>query len=138
MAATATVHNAITAQEFAEGLLAALAALEHNEITATQSELHKAFRAVVEAAAKADGLSVDLTDIDYDPLYGLSGWLDEFLARAQRDLLISRPNPSYSRIQITISPDEADELLASLPSRTAITYLSQVFWGQLRSCCSVP
>lgn len=131
MANIATAPGAITAQVFAEGLLASLAAEKHDEINATQSQLHKAFRQVVQAAAQTEGLSVDLSDVDYDPLYGLSGWLDEFLARAQRDLMISRPNPSYSRIHITLDPEEAEELLGSFPNRLAIKTLSEMFWERI-------
>lgn len=126
-----TASDMITAQEFAEGLLAGLAAAHHQEIDATQGQLHKAFRQVVRAAKETQGLSVDLSEIDYDPLYGVSGWLDEFLARAQRDLIISRPNPSYSRIEITLTPEDVEEFLERLPNRSAITTLSDMFWERI-------
>lgn len=128
-----TTADTITAQEFAEGLLAGLAADEHKDIDATQAQLHRAFRQVVQIAKETKGLSVDLSDVDYDPLYGVSGWLDEFLARAQRDLMISRPNPSYSRIEITLTPEDIEELLGRLPNRTAIKNLSEMFWEQTRT-----
>ena len=131
MAGIATAPNTIAAQAFAEGLLAALVTDNHKEIDATQAQLHKAFRQIVQAAAESQELSVDLSDVDYDPLYGVSGWLDEFLARAQRDLMISRPNPSYSRIEITLRPEEAEDLLGRLPNRIAIKHLSEIFWDQI-------
>lgn len=131
--ATALSSEPLTAREFAEALIIALAAEGHGEIRASQTKLHKAFRRILAEVAKNDSLEVDLSDVDYDPLYGLSGWLDEFLARAQRDLLISSPNPSYERIQIKLSKEEAGEMLTQNRNAQAIRNLSKLFINALDS-----
>lgn len=131
--ATALGSESLTAREFAEALIIAMAAEGHGEIRASQTKLHKAFRRILAEVAKDKSLDVDLSDVDYDPLYGLSGWLDEFLARAQRDLLISSPNPSYERIQIKLSPEEADEMLTQNRNAQVIRKLSKLFINALDS-----
>lgn len=131
--ATALRSESLTAREFAEALIIALAAEGHGEIRASQTKLHKAFRRILAEVAENKSLEVDLSDVDYDPLYGLSGWLDEFLARAQRDLLISSPNPSYERIQIKLSEDEARAILARNSNAEEIRELSKSFINALDS-----
>jgi len=124
--------SALSARQFAEGLLAGLAAFDKRKITASQAQLHKAFRRVLVEAKKNQNLNVDLSDVDYDPLYGLSGWLDEFLARAQRDLMISSPNPSYQRIEIQLTPEEGESLLSQYVDHDAIKQLSNLFFQELQ------
>ena len=68
---------------------------------------------------------MDFSDVDYDPLYGQSGWLDQFLARAQRDLMVSYPNPSYGRIEIKVTPSEGQEMLDQFPNGAIFKGLSQ-------------
>jgi hypothetical protein len=74
---------------------------------------------------------VDFSDVDYDPLYGQSGWLDQFLARAQRDLMISYPNPSYGRIEIKVTRSEGKEMLEEYPNGAIFNELSQRFFEEL-------
>jgi len=123
----------LSAEDFAEGLLAALAVAGEQTITASQTQLHRAFREVLSELTKQEGLEVDLRDVDYDPLYSLSGWLDQFLARAQRDLLISFPNPSYERMEIRVTPEEGQHLLDELGHRDAFTRFSQLFMKELQA-----
>ena len=132
MAEQLNVTGTISARRFAEGLLAGLAAVDQPSITASQIQLHKAFRRVLAEANKGGTLKVDLSDVDYDPLYGLSGWLDEFLARAQRDLMISSPNPSYQRIEIQLTREEGESLLAQYTDQNAMKQLSNLFIQELR------
>jgi hypothetical protein len=122
---------ALSAREFGEGLFAALAAVDHRQINANQPALHKAFRRVLLEVNKTNLMLVDFSDVDFDPLYGLSGWLDEFLARAQRDLLISSPNPSYERIEIKVTPEEGKAFLSRYPNESAFTNLSNMFIREL-------
>lgn len=131
MKAEQKVPNALSAREFGEGLFAALAAVNHRQINANQPALHKAFRRVLVEVNKTNLLRVDFSDVDYDPLYGLSGWLDEFLARAQRDLLISSPNPSYERIEIKVTPEEGKAFLSRHPNELAFTNLTNMFIQEL-------
>jgi hypothetical protein len=123
--------KALSADDFAEGLLAGLALGDHRVITASQSELHRAFRRVLSELQLRKDIKVDLRDVDYDPLYQLSGWLDEFLARAQRDLLISFPNPSYERIEIQLTPDEGECILNEYGHPEAFRELSDLFIREL-------
>lgn len=131
MTGSSQFSKTLTPRQLAEALLAGLVADRQTEIIATQRQLHRAFRNVLKEVGNTDSLDVDLTEIDYDPLYGLSGWLDEFLARAQRDLMISAPNPSYGRIEIRVTPVEAEQLLAQYPNRAALEVLSKHFYEQL-------
>lgn len=124
--------QAISAQQFAEGLLAGLAAGARTEIRATQPRLHRAFLRVAQAA-KEQHIPVNIAEFDYDPLYGLSRWLDKFLARAQRDLMITTPNPSYARIQIMFTPSEGKRMLKSIPNGDAFSNLSSRFWEELKA-----
>lgn len=126
------ISQSLSATQFAEGLLAGLAVAHNRQITANQSQLHRAFRKVLSQAKLNPNLNLDASDIDYDPLYGLSGWLDEFLARAQRDLLISSPNPSYGRIEIKVTESEGEALLSNYPNGDILKDLSRVFFEQLQ------
>ena len=119
--------------DFAEGLLAALAMTGQTEITVSQNQLHRAFRRVLAEAEKPENLGVDSHDVDYDPLYQLSGWLDKFLARAQRDLLISSPNPSYGRIVIKLSPEEGKTILREYGAQATYERLAAMFLQESRA-----
>ena len=123
--------SVLSADDFAEGLIAALAINGDREITASQSQLHRAFRRVLSELQGCEDLKVDLTNVDYDPLYQLSGWLDEFLARAQRDLFISFPNPSYERIEIQLSPEEGKSILQEHGHPKVFEELSTLFMKEL-------
>jgi hypothetical protein len=127
------VTGTLSARQFAEGLLAGLAAVDQSQIKASQICLHRAFKQVLSEASKNKTLKVDFSDVDYDPLYGLSGWLDEFLARAQRDLMISSPNPSYERIEIKVTRDEGEKLLAQYPNGAVFKDLSKLFIAELQA-----
>jgi hypothetical protein len=72
-------------------------------------------------------INVDLVDVDYDPLYGLSGWFDRALTRAQRDLLIRFPNPSYDLIEIGVKKDEGEEILSNLGNKKLFFELADLF-----------
>ena len=133
MATVSQPAATLSARRFAEGLLAGLAVNNQRQIPASQLQLHRAFRTVLKNADECHGLHVDVSDVDYDPLYGLSGWLDEFLARAQRDLLISSPNPSYGRIEIKVSPSEGEQILEGYPNGALFKELSKLFVEELRA-----
>lgn len=129
MASASQLSATLSARQFAEGLLAGLAVARRNKISASQ--IHRAFRQVLTEVETAKVLDVDFSDVDYDPLYGQSGWLDQFLARAQRDLMISYPNPSYGRIEIKVTPSEGREMLDEYPNGAIFKELSQRFFEEL-------
>ena len=58
---------------------------------------------------------------------------DQFLARAQRDLMISYPNPSYGRIEIKVTPREGEEMLGEYPNGQGAIFkkLSEGFFEKL-------
>jgi hypothetical protein len=131
---TALQSDSLTAKEFAEALIAGIAAVGHRQLTASQTQFHRAFRRVLTDVAKNKSITiVDLSEVDYDPLYGLSGWLDEFLARAQRDLLISSPNPSYERIEIKVTKEEAEDHLSRYNNAQEFKNLSELFLKEIHS-----
>ena len=86
----------------------------------------------VKALKKAGKLEVDLLEVDFDPLYGLSGWLDRALTTAQRDLLISFPNPSYDQIEIRYRPEEATRVLNRIGNADVFADTSGVAHRQTR------
>ena len=126
----------LSANDFLRGLLAALAAKKQNFLSANQSELHRAFHKVLKQLRSphfSKTLSVDVLDVDYDPLYGLSGWLDRALTSAQRDLLISFPNPSYDRIDIRFGQAEGRRIVEALGSPDTFFELAESFSRELNS-----
>jgi hypothetical protein len=76
-------------------------------------------------------LDVDLFDVDYDPLYGQSGWFDRALTTAQRDAVLGFANPSYKQITIKYSPDEGEAILNSIGEGNEFRRLAQVFTKSL-------
>src|ERR1035438_9130231 len=114
----------MTANEFFRHLLTALAASDRTEFPATHSEIHRAFLGVLREIRKPEiqaQLAIeDLIDIDYDPLYGRSRWFDRALTRAQRDRIISFPNPSYDTIKIKYEPEAARASLDKLHTHETI------------------
>src|ERR1039458_2671113 len=87
----------LTPEEFFDGLLAAIC-LETDVIEGEPSEEHRAFYRVLKELQKGDILDVDLFEVDYDPLYGQSGWFDRALTTAQRDAVLGwRSTPAPSR-----------------------------------------
>src|SRR5580698_5470238 len=91
-------------ERFFDGLLAAIS-LKNSVIEGEPTEVHRAFYRVLKELRKGSALNVDLFDVDYDPLYGQSGWFDRALTTAQRDAVLGFANPSYKKIMIKYSAD---------------------------------
>jgi hypothetical protein len=125
----------MTANEFFRGLLAALAVKHKNELPARHSDINRAFRTVLREIQKPEvqrQLNIkDLIEIDYDPLYGQSRWFDRALTRAQRDHIISFPNPSYDKINIKYEQQAGRAILDRLESHQTIESLADIFAQQL-------
>lgn len=134
-AAPATAPAAtVTAETVFRGLLAALAADGHSPLKAGQASFHRAFYRVIEEVKSGRvPLPVDLREVDFDPLYGLSGWLDLALTRAQRDALVSFANPSYKRIEIRYDKRQGERQLTALGMRQPLKQLSTIFLRELGS-----
>ena len=124
----------MTSNELFRGLLAAVA--QHKtELNADHNAIHRAFLQVLREVQKpeiSEELAIeDLIEIDYDPLYGQSAWFDRALTRAQRDRIISFPNPSYKTICIRIDEQTGKAVLKKLGVSSTIQHLADVFVGQL-------
>src|SRR5580658_9259190 len=118
----------LTAEQFFDGLLAAIR-LNGEFIVGEPTEVHRAFYRVLKELQKSNILDVDLFDVDYDPLYGQSGWFDRALTTAQRDAVLGFANPSYKKIIIKYSPDEGDAIIGLLGARNEFQRLAEVFRG---------
>lgn len=122
----------MTSDRFFAGFLAALRSISEDEasstsrITVNRVALNRAFYRTI---CGQEGEFVDQADlsIDYDPLYGVSPWFERALTRAQRDLLISFPNPTYSAIEIKLTRDQADRLLEITGHRNEFLTLATAF-----------
>src|SRR5260370_5979947 len=102
-----------TPEQFFDGLLAAIR-LQRDVIEGEPTEVHRAFYRVLKELQKGGILDVDLFEVDYDPLYGQSGWFDRALTTAQRDAVLGFANPSYKKITIKFSEGEGEAILDSI------------------------
>src|ERR1700682_146951 len=130
----AIVVKKLAADEFFRGLLASLVSTGTKRIVAPQTEVHQAFNRLVEmlrAHKFGPELDVELKDVDYDPLYGLSGWLDHTLTWAQRDLLISFGNPSYDLIEIKYDEGQAERVLQGFVDLAGYREVAEAFKTEL-------
>lgn len=119
-----------TPEQFFDGLLAAIR-LKDEFIVGEPTEVHRAFYRVLKELQKSSVLDVDLFDVDYDPLYGQSGWFDRALTTAQRDAVIGFANPSYKKIIIKYSREEGEATLGSLGAENEFQRLAKVFTDSL-------
>jgi len=122
----------LTAERFFDGLLAALR-LKNIEgvIEGEPTEVHRAFYRVLKELQKDEIFDVDLFEVDYDPLYGQSGWFDRALTTAQRDAIIGFANPSYRKITIKYSEAEGKAILDSIGANAEFQRLAEVFTRSL-------
>jgi hypothetical protein len=127
----------MTSNEFFRGLLAALAVEQRNTLQADHARIHHAFNDVLQEIQKPEierELDIeDSADIDYDPLYGQSAWFDRALTRAQRDHIISFPNPSYNTINIKYDQDAGTALLQRLGPSQTMKRLADVFFSSVET-----
>jgi hypothetical protein len=119
-----------TPEQFFDGLLAAIR-LKTDVIEGEPTAVHRAFYRVLKELPKSGALEVDLFDVDYDPLYGQSGWFDRALTTAQRDAILGFANPSYKKITIKYSQDEGEAILDSTGAKDEFQRLAAVFTGSL-------
>jgi hypothetical protein len=120
----------LTPEQFFDGLLAAIR-LKREVIEGEPTDVHRAFYRVLKELPKCDALDVDLFEVDYDPLYGQSGWFDRALTTAQRDAVLGFANPSYKKITIIYSQGEGEAILNSMGAKNEFQRLADVFTGSL-------
>lgn len=121
-----------TPEQFFDGLLAAIR-LQRDEgiIEGEPTEVHRAFYRVLKELRSSGILDVDLFEVDYDPLYGQSGWFDRALTTAQRNAVLGFANPSYKKITIKYSEAEGEAILESMGARDEFGRLAEVFTKSL-------
>jgi len=119
-------------ENFFDGLLAAIR-LQNEFIEGEPTDVHRAFYRVLKELPKSVFLDVDLFEVDYDPLYGQSGWFDRALTTAQRDAVLGFANPSYKKITIKYTKDEGNAILNELGARAEFQRLAEVFTKSLDS-----
>ncbi len=128
----------ITADDLLRGLLAALTINSKGpaSLEGSRPRIHRAFRRVLEQVEQppfSAQVQVDLFDVDFDPLYGQSRWLDRALTRAQRGRVISFPNPRYQRIDVQLGAKEASDVLDEIGAREPFLELARLFRNELPS-----
>jgi hypothetical protein len=124
----------LTADQMFRGLMAAVAKDGPTMLNGTRPQIHRAFRKVLDAVREkrlSAPLDVETFDIDFDPLYGQSSWLDRALTRAQRGRVISFPNPTYERMQVRFESIEAEEILDELGGGAPFEELARIFTREL-------
>ncbi|HEY1682166.1 MAG TPA: hypothetical protein VGF98_11055 [Candidatus Tumulicola sp.] len=115
----------VGSDEFFAGFLAGVALLRLR-LTGGRVVLNRAFWSALKAP-EGDFVDRDALAIDYDPLYAVSPWFERALTRAQRDLLIGFPNPSYQDVEIRLSPEQAQQLLRATPDGEKLKALAKRF-----------
>lgn len=123
----------LTPETFFDGLLAAISLENNKVIEGEPTEVHRAFYRVLKELRKDNTLGVDLFDVDYDPLYGQSGWFDRALTTAQRNAVLGFANPSYKKITIKYTPQDIKAILEPLGAEDEFRRLARVFTDSLRS-----
>lgn len=125
-------RSELTPEEFLDGLLAAIR-IKGDVILGEPTDVHRAFYRVLKELQKGAALDVDLFEVDYDPLYGQSGWFDRALTTAQGDAVLGFANPSYKKITIKYTQDEAEAILNARGERDEFRRLAEVFTNSLSS-----
>jgi hypothetical protein len=126
----------LTPERFFDGLLAAIRTQKKEFIEGEPTEVHRAFYRVLKELQRSGVLDVDLFEVDYDPLYGQSGWFDRALTTAQRDAVLGFANPSYKKITIKYSEGEGEAILESIGARDEFRRLADVFTRSLNTAAA--
>jgi len=124
--------GALTPDRFFAGFIAALRTISaepedsFSRLTASRVSLNRAFHRAMTSPA---GSSFDegALGLDFDPLYGVSPWFERALTRAQRDLLVGFPNPTYASVEIKLKKPQADRLLTLIGHRDDFIALAEAF-----------
>lgn len=123
----------LSPEQFFDGLLAEIR-IETSTIKGEPTSVHRAFFRVLKELPKSSILDVDLFDVDYDPLYGQSGWFDRALTTAQRHAVVGFSNPSYNTITIKYTEEEGKAILKELagePVEHEFKRLARIFTQSL-------
>lgn len=103
------------------GILAGLARSGVETFKTTDKVLHASFAEALEVFKQAGGSLGDLAESYYpDIVTDTYDELNHALIAAQGFNLLRFPNPSYSRLQLTIPPDAAEKLLNRYPAQREV------------------
>ena len=129
-AGSARVAPETDSDSFFAGFIAAIALIGSKRLMGSRIALNRAFWQAVKGP---EGQFVDLRDlaIDFDPLYGVSPWFERALTRAQRDLLVSFPNPTYQAVEIKLNSDQANQVLDLTGNRERFMALAEAFTANM-------
>ena len=109
------------AEDLLVGALAVLALKGIDTLRVTDKSFHDRFATALETFRSAGGELAALADNYYkDIVTETYDELDHSLIAAEQFGLIKFPNPSYNRLQITITPREASRILDTWGERRAI------------------
>lgn len=103
------------------GVLAVIALQGRDTLKTSDKVFHSAFaRALDVFSQKGNAELVELADSYYqDVVTNKYEELDDALIAAERFSLLRFPNPTYSRLQVTMTPRVAEEFLNKYPDQRA-------------------
>ena len=120
MIATAE-HEKMLKEDRAFGaFLAALAERGVVQIAGASRAVHEAFKAALETLQADETLRPYFAHYFASRSTGRIDELDQALVRGEAAGIVQYGNPSYSRIQISLTPYEAEELLSEFPERREV------------------
>jgi hypothetical protein len=128
--------STLSSDRFFAGFIAALRAVRSDEpgasvrLTGNRTTLNRAFWHTINGPEAQFVDSAQLS-IDFDPLYGISPWFERALTRAQRDLLIGFPNPSYVAVEIKLNQQQAERLLKITGYHNEFVALAKAFLARM-------
>jgi hypothetical protein len=110
----------MTTDRFFQGFVAAMRLQGHDHIDTVNDVHHEAFHKVAEAleAARrrgAAGAAAMPRTLISNPITGRYRDFDAALANMQRGSLVTARNPVYRRVDLELSPEEAEGILALYP-----------------------
>jgi hypothetical protein len=120
MSATAE-HNKMLSEDRAFGaFLAALADLGVVQVAGASTAVHEAFKAALETLQADEELQPYFAHYFASRSTGRIDELDQALVRGEAAGIIQYANPTYSRIQISLTPYEAEVLLGEFPGKREV------------------
>jgi hypothetical protein len=119
---TATVSERIPrTEDLLIGVLAVLALKGRDSLKTTDKLFHSAFKSALDVFANAGGELGELANSYYpDVVSKTYDELNAALIAAESVSLLRFPNPSYTRMQITITPRVAEALLDNYPGERQV------------------
>jgi hypothetical protein len=121
----------MTSDRFFAGFLAGIKLAMRDRLPGSRLALNRAFCDVMNGPEGKFARAADLS-IDFDPLYGVSPWFERALTRAQRDLLVSFPNPTYAIVEIKLNEEQAKKMLDLTGNKDQFIALAKAFVSKIK------